>query len=406
MTTRKAVVLTAIACCASPTASAAVPSPDTSFGSGGELVERSHGGDPESEFVDRMVVDPDGRIVVVGTRAGAEGDATYFSRYKRSGARDRSFGEGGTALGVVGKPSRYDGLKTFGRTSAGEYILGMREFDSRENAPDPGYRDLVVEVGRDGTFGDEEVGALPSPPITAQGAGTNDAPSLVITRRTGGSVTTPVIATRQRPCQTTEGGTFCGVSLLELDIPIQTDAKGRTYVFGTYERQFDPGSDYTGFVVRLTPDFELDPSWGEGGLLRDPAGVKRLSGGVVLPSGKTIVSGSIASDGSDPLIDFIAAPLARLTRKGALDSSFGTGGRYQRDELFALQDLAYQPDGKLLGRSGRTVFQFKLESPCSGRRKATCLKRIRAVQACRGKATKKLRAKCTRKAKKIGKRRK
>ena len=106
------------------------------------------------------------------------------------------------------------------------------------------------------------------------------------------------------------------------------------------------------FAVLLVPAAQatpgaLDPSFGTGGKVTTPigAGDDEAEAVVVQPDGKLVVAG-YSQDGSVYTID-----AARYDANGSLDHSFGTGGKVTTtigssdDEAYA---LALQPDGKLV----------------------------------------------------------
>ncbi|XVV16966.1 hypothetical protein ACQP2X_22100 [Actinoplanes sp. CA-131856] len=86
-------------------------------------------------------------------------------------------------------------------------------------------------------------------------------------------------------------------------------------------------------LTRLLPDGTPDPTFGVGGVVRADIGERdfeQVSGMAVTPDGHIVVSGSTMwwSTLPEPTSDIT---LARFTPDGALDTSFGTGGRVSRD---------------------------------------------------------------------------
>ncbi|MFC3742618.1 NHL repeat-containing protein [Paractinoplanes deccanensis] len=86
-------------------------------------------------------------------------------------------------------------------------------------------------------------------------------------------------------------------------------------------------------LARLLPDGTPDPTFGAGGVVRADVGTREfdlVTSLALAPDGKIVVAGSTAywSTLPEPTGDIM---LARFTESGALDPSFGTGGRVTRD---------------------------------------------------------------------------
>ena len=113
------------------------------------------------------------------------------------------------------------------------------------------------------------------------------------------------------------------------------------------------GSTYNGAnsdfaLARYTANGALDPSFGSGGKVRtDIASRNQAIFGIALqPDGKIVVAGY--SEGATTSEDFV---VARYKPDGALDTSFGSGGyvvtvfNADYDDAY---DLLLQPDGKIV----------------------------------------------------------
>lgn len=91
---------------------------------------------------------------------------------------------------------------------------------------------------------------------------------------------------------------------------------------------------------------DLDPTFGTGGIARvDYGGHDDGEALAVQPDGKIVVGGKASFPGSD------AVGVARLNPDGSLDTSFGHGGRIFANlfpYFFQVEDLALQPDGKIV----------------------------------------------------------
>lgn len=133
------------------------------------------------------------------------------------------------------------------------------------------------------------------------------------------------------------------------------DKRGRIVVAGLAK---GPGGHLL-TVIRLRPDGSLDPGFGEGGVARPGVGPEYLSALVLQPDGKLVIAGTAAT--SRP-VGFL---LSRLERNGAVDRGFGQGGqarlRIGPPEASAARDVVVQPDGGIVTAGfvalrGRTRF--------------------------------------------------
>jgi uncharacterized delta-60 repeat protein len=121
-----------------------------------------------------------------------------------------------------------------------------------------------------------------------------------------------------------------------------------------------PARDFA--LARYTPNGALDPTFGTGGkVTTDFFGFTdhAQAGLVVQPDGKLVAGGSAFTFTTGGNYDFA---LARYLPDGTLDDSFGTGGKVTTD-LLGFDDqafaLARQPDGKLVA-AGEAGADFAL----------------------------------------------
>src|SRR5688500_19205438 len=97
----------------------------------------------------------------------------------------------------------------------------------------------------------------------------------------------------------------------------------------------------------------LDASFGTGGLVRtdligQPFGLEAESM-VVQPDGKILVCGNLFAPGEDGESYYSSSFIARFDIRGALDTSFGTGGKIITPYgQISGNDIALQPDGKIV----------------------------------------------------------
>ncbi|HEU4406877.1 MAG TPA: hypothetical protein VFS43_16540 [Polyangiaceae bacterium] len=107
------------------------------------------------------------------------------------------------------------------------------------------------------------------------------------------------------------------------------------------------GGRRDGFVARLLPDGSPDPSFGNAGLFNLATPVDALTDIVVLPDGALLAGGRAGSYAGNWNTPF----LMRITAQGALDPTFGAGGVYALagpETATPGVRLARQPDGKIV----------------------------------------------------------
>jgi len=132
---------------------------------------------------------------------------------------------------------------------------------------------------------------------------------------------------------------------------IAQQADGKLVVSGGIDYLAPEGSF---LVIRYLPDGALDPSFGTGGWVRTdfPGGSDFAYKILVQPDGK-IVAGGVVAPGD--------MALTRYETDGALDSTFGVGGRVMRDfdgEFNSVRAIALQPDGKIVAAGTLDLARF------------------------------------------------
>jgi uncharacterized delta-60 repeat protein len=341
---------------------------------------------PSSEAARGVAVQPDGKIVVVGsTDAGPtsqfRGDADFgVSRYLPGGGLDPSFGggsgrvttnfaDGVTSTGSNDTPSAV-AIQPDGKilvagttdppgTDTGDFALARYLPDG---TPDPGFGTgglVTTDIG--GVNGD-----------SASGVATTGAPGsagfrIVVagTESLAGQNTAVAVAAYQEdgtPDPTFNGGqqtTNLTSVYPTAGVAIQPD--GKVLVAATQGGFFPPGpTDFA--LVRYTTAGALDPAFGggTGQVITDFAGgfdqassiaVRDLGSGQV----RIVVGGRASPDTGFTGDDGIAV----YTTDGSLDPSFAPGGpdgdgkltfdTAAANNLDAIRGLAFQGDGKLVG---------------------------------------------------------
>ena len=333
---------------------------DTAFGGDGVATLDSGG-------AARVAVQPDGKIVVVGTRSpDFAGDATVF-RLTAGGDPDPSFGgDGEVSFDFV--PGGSSGLSALALQQDGRIVVAG--YAGGEGPGVVGLARLLPDGSLDSSFGGDglvvdDLGAdLASVTSVARqgermviagqvrpvGAGPYDR-RLFVARRTvsggrdasfgSGGIVLPDLADPSGATDalvTPDGGVVAVGYETTVPAPDPTEAPGETRVI----------------ALRLHGDGAADEAFG-------PDGVRplELDG---FPSVAATADGGYAVSGSVGEGEGRRFAIATLTAGGSLDSGFGSGGmRAYGDQPGTAFDLTTQPDGKLLaGLSAAGLYQMSV----------------------------------------------
>ncbi len=260
---------------------------DTTFGSGGIVTTQIGNGGLGWDHANGVALQPDGKIVVVGTASNVAGFDFALARYTVSGTLDTTFGSGG----IVTTP-----ISTSGDFA---YCVAVQP-DGKIVAA--GYASVDLAVVRYTTSG-----------------------TLDTTFGSGGIVTTPIGS---------------GISRAN-GVALQPD--GKIVAAGSAEN--GGANDFA--LARYTISGTLDTTFGSGGVVTTPIGPgNEWAYGVVIQRDGKIVAAGSAYNGSNN--DFA---LARYAVSGMLDTTFGSGGivttQIGPSHDYA-QGIALQRDGKIV----------------------------------------------------------
>ncbi|MGE3912883.1 MAG: hypothetical protein AB7K36_26230 [Chloroflexota bacterium] len=281
---------------------------DPTFGDGGKVIADINEdtlGAP-AERVGAMVLQPDGRIVVAGDlerRSAGPPNATshdvLLARYLPNGALDATFGSGGVVTTDFG-----------GDEGAAALVL---QADGK----------LVVAGG------------------SQQGAN-----AVLLVRYLPDGTLDPTFGSEGKVTTQFGSGSSAGALVLQPD--------GKFVVAGPA----GTGSSYDFLLARYLPNGSLDSSFGNDGVVSTDFGGSDVPRAVALqPNGKLIVAGyaNLIGNASD-------FALARYQPNGALDATFGNGGKVITNfgGSDSISDIVVQQDGKLVvagngGQGGPSV---------------------------------------------------
>jgi uncharacterized delta-60 repeat protein len=263
---------------------------DTSFSGG--VVTTPVG--TSEDYAEAMAVQPDGKVLVAGRARAGAGDDFALVRYERDGSLDTSFGTGGKVTTEIG--SQNDAAYAIALQPDGKILLAGLT-DIATNNTDFALVRYNPDGSRDTGFGTQGV------VVTPIGTGADKAYAIVL----------------------------------------QPDGK---IVVGGESSTTSTGVDFA--LARYNPDGSLDTSFGEGGKVVTPiqAGTTRDSIYALILQDVGGEKRIVAAGGET---DFV---LARYTASGALDTSFGAGGKlfdlFGSTSIGSAEALALTQDGKLI----------------------------------------------------------
>lgn len=296
-----------------PTAASAAISLDSTFGTGGAVLT-DVGGPDSLDGANDVLVQPDGAIVAAGwsTPSGGTGDFALV-RYLANGGLDPSFGTGGKVT------TDFGGLDDVATAL-------LRQPDGK-----------LVVVGLSGSGWNYRFAAAR---YLANG-------TLDSTFGTGGTVLTNLYSS-------SIGGARA--------VALQSD--GRIVVAGG---AYSTAAGWQFATVRYLANGTLDSSFGAGGIVLSsvsaPEPTNRpfdLAYAVAVQSnGRIVVGGNAGRDYGRGMVGWEFG-LVRLTAAGALDTSFGSGGKTVTNVSTGrsrVHDLAVRSDGKIVvaGESGASL---------------------------------------------------
>ncbi|MDQ6766152.1 MAG: dockerin type I domain-containing protein [Verrucomicrobiota bacterium] len=275
---------------------------DPTFGVGGKVVTDFNN---SSDTLSRMAVQPDGKIVAIGSTRASTGSNKYaLARYNPDGTLDNTFGTGGKVTTVIANV--LENANAILLLPDGKILIGG-------SIAQPTTTDSSWALLRYNTNG-----------------------SLDTTFGTGGLVKTNI-------------GTY-----LDSIGRLAFQADGKIIAAGNTAIPRPPGEQRNSDIAlaRYNQDGSLDPSFGTNGIVISDFGpvpnyfADDATALLIQPDGKIVIAGD--SDGGG-YYDFL---VARYNTNGTLDATFGNGGFTKTDVGNGFEDGAsdavLQPDGKII----------------------------------------------------------
>jgi uncharacterized delta-60 repeat protein len=270
---------------------------DTSFGTNGRATT-----DLSTDDTARAIaIQPDGKIILAGECAGTVGNELCALRYLTDGSLDLGFGSNGkivTAAPIDNSAAKAIALQPDGKILfAGECNAGSANTNI----------DFCVYRYQSNGLLDSSFG-------------------------TGGIVSTAIGMI---------GGSGNGGNDSVNGIALQPD--GKMVVAGICDNGFI--STYA-CLARYTANGTLDPTFGNAGVVSDPANDTPAHAVTLQPDGKILVAGSCVNGNSPSTLC-----ATRYLNSGSLDAGFGVSGKASiavANNSATARAIAVQPDGKIL----------------------------------------------------------
>ena len=318
---------------------------DAAFGSGGKVTTDFFG---SFDFITAVAVQPDGKIVVGGTAFHDAVDSDFaMARFNSNGSLDTTFGSGGkvtTDFGGTQDQALGIALQPNGKIVLVGYRLQFDPF-ARDFAlaqyNSNGSLDTTFGTGgkvtTDFLGGDDQAHDVVTQPdgrIVAAGVGSQPGISILVRYNSDGSLDSTFGS----------GGVATGFpNGPARALAVQSD--GKFVIAG--EALVNNSLDFA--LARFNADGSLDATFGSGGIVTADLGGEEMPLDVaVQPDGHIV---AVGEQDINLRANFV---VARFNSSGALDASFGSGGKVITDfgvDCFA-QGVAIQSDGKIIA-SGR-----------------------------------------------------
>jgi uncharacterized delta-60 repeat protein len=330
---------------------------DTSFGSNGKII-MDWGGAYDEAF--SVVVQNDGKILIAGDVTINGNQNAAVIRLNTNGTLDSSFGNGGKVIvDFYDTPHDFyrtsDTFRQIRLDSQGRILLGGTAATANGNRM--AVVRLNTNGTFDSTFGSggkvilnslvNQVDAQTEGMII-QSDGKIVLAGLSATTSSGSSNDYAIVRLKTNGALDSDGGSggfvrFDWYNDWDLAWGVAQQADGKLVITGEIVK----GGEYAIGTLRLNTDLTLDSSFGQGGKVLMDYNPNQPDVGrdvMIQPDGKILVVGRLFNRSSD-------AGIIRYNPNGTLDTSFGNGGTATFDlsgYFDSAEGLAIQPDGKIV----------------------------------------------------------
>ncbi len=318
---------------------------DTDFGGGGIVTTPIGSG---NDYARSVVIQPDGKIVVAGSAYGDSDLDFAVARYTTSGALDTTFGMGGITITPVGVGNDY--LQSVAIQPDGKIVVVGSAYNDSDR--DIAVLRYTASGMPDSTFGSSGIVTTPIGPGTdnANDLAIQAGGKIVVVGQAHNGVDYDFAVLRYTASGALDS-TFGGNGIVTTPIgPGDDFASGLAIQSDSIivvAGQAHNGSDDDFALVRYTGSGALDTTFGSSGIVTTPIGpgTDYANDLAIQAGGKIVVVGQ-AHNGVD--YDFA---VLRYSGSGALDTTFGGTGIVTTpiglDKDYA-SGVAIQPDGKIV----------------------------------------------------------
>jgi uncharacterized delta-60 repeat protein len=332
---------------------------DSSFGTGGQVITAVG----TSDVVDGLALQPDGKIVAAGYATNATNDFAVV-RYNANGTLDGTFGSGGKVTTDV-TAGQVDLGNAVALQPDGKIVVVGSSFNGTDN--DFAVVRYNANGSLDGTFGSGGKVITPVGPDYDVAAAVALQPDgkIVVGGASDGGSTLDFAVLRYNTNGSLDGSFGSGGKVLTPVGPTNAQLNGLALQPDGRIVAVGIASSPTDFaLVRYNANGSLDGSFGSGGKVTTdvtPGQSDAAWGVAVQPDGGIVAVGETQNDPSPE--DFA---VVRYAADGSLDGSFASGGIATTDlspgQINEAHAVAVQPDGQIVvaGRADTTHPEFGL----------------------------------------------
>jgi uncharacterized delta-60 repeat protein len=293
---------------------------DTTFGKAGKqggivLTDFGTSHNPVPSGAGGVAIQPDGKIVVVGSGGPAE---TYIAivRYNANGSLDTTFGNGGKIIDTTGNNA---GLGTIKLMADGSFLATGRLYGGflvarylSNGAPDPSFAtNGKFTAPSDIGFGAGDAALTPDGHIVAAGGD-------LLYRLDSGGNPDPTFGNNGQVSLTSFPALYnsYGGPVIH-DMALQSD--GRAVLVGEWDGY--PHSVLAEQLLRFNTDGSLDSTFGSGGSVHTSIGYSNFANSVSIQSDGKIVTYGAATFGTPPAPQETDFAVVRYNTDGTLDAN-------------------------------------------------------------------------------------